>query len=70
MTNLSKFYAEQAKSGVDMFHGYNHNMKGDGYFGRFYRTTVKPMLSSFILILKETAVETAGKAVEHLATRR
>ena len=70
MTNsLSKFYSDQAGSGIDIFSGYHRNMKGDGYFGRFYSTTVKPMLSSFIPVLKNTAVEGASKAVEHLSNK-
>lgn len=67
MTNTySKYYADQAGSGIDLYSHYSHQ-KGDGYFGRFYARSIKPLLTSFIPVIKETALHGASKAVKHLA---
>lgn len=63
--SLSKFYYEQAGSGIDLYSGYYSNQRGRGLFGDFFNNQIKPVLTSFVPILKDTAIHGAQRAIDH-----
>lgn len=70
MTNsYSKYYSDQAGSGIDVYSGDNHNMNGAGFFGKFFTGRIQPLLSSFLPVVKDSMVHGAEKVVQHLSKK-
>lgn len=45
MTNFyNNYYLDQAGTGIDSHSGYRHNMRGNGFFGRFITNSVWPLV--------------------------
>ena len=66
MTGYNKFYSDQAGSGIDVYSGYKRDLKGNGFFGRFYSNNIKPLMHSMGPTIKETAIDGVHQVVKKI----
>lgn len=62
MTGLDSYYSQQAGSGVSIYHGVRYQ-RGHGFFGRFFKGSLLPLLQSVGHKLLSTGVDVADDVV-------
>ena len=64
MTNLNEYYAQQAGTGIAIYPGVRYQ-RGHGFFGRFFKGTLLPLLQSLGHKLLSTGVDVADDIVNN-----
>lgn len=62
MVNLNEYYTQQAGSGVAFYPGFRYQ-KGHGFFGRFFKGNLLPLLQSLGHKLLSTGVDVADDVI-------
>jgi hypothetical protein len=64
MVNLNEYYTQQAGSGVAFYPGFRYQ-KGHGFFGRFFKGNLLPLLQSLGHKLLSTGVDVADDVINN-----